>query len=173
MPLLPYLSDLPFASLLSALIFLTLCLHRVYLWHRLRHIPGPMLASWSVGWQLTGALSGRYHKWLKDAVDKHGKSCRHDLHLASSPADEEYKYPGLLIRIGPNELLSTDPEVLRRMSAVRSAYTKGPFYDAARFVPDVDNVVSMRDEGKHKALRAKMTPAVRHLPCLLTPCHRS
>lgn len=47
------------------------------------------------------------------------------------------------------------------MSAVRSTYTKGDFYMSGRIVPDVDNVVSERNEVKHKAMKAKMTPGVR------------
>lgn len=47
------------------------------------------------------------------------------------------------------------------MSAVRSLYTKGDFYMSGRIVPDIDNVVSERDEAKHKAMKAKMTPGVR------------
>ncbi|KAI8688953.1 hypothetical protein NCS55_00150600 [Fusarium keratoplasticum] len=105
-------------------------------WHRLRHIPGPRGAGWSTWWQLSGALSGRYHEHLKQAADQFGP----------------------LVRIGPNELLSTDPDVLRNMSAVRSTYTKGNFYMSGRIVPDVDNVVSERNEAKHKAMKAKMTP---------------
>lgn len=71
---------------------------------------------------------------------------------------------GPLVRIGPNELLSADPDVLRRMSAVRSLYTKGSFYESGRITPGVDNVVSMRDEEKHKEMRARMWTAVRVLP---------
>ncbi|KAH8734711.1 cytochrome P450 [Ilyonectria robusta] len=109
---------------------------RVRRWSRLRHIPGPRIAGWSTWWQLRSALSGRYHERLKEQADLHGP----------------------LIRIGPNELLSTDPVVLRNMSAVRSRYTKGDFYSSGRIVPGVDNVVSMRDEAKHKVMRAKMAP---------------
>jgi hypothetical protein len=46
------------------------------------------------------------------------------------------------------------------MSAVRSTYTKGDFYSSGRIIPKVDNVVSERDEVKHKAMRAKMAPGV-------------
>ncbi|GKT64198.1 cytochrome P450 [Colletotrichum tofieldiae] len=52
-----------------------------------------------------------------------------------------------------------DPDSLRKMSAVRSPYTKGDFYDSGRITPGVDNVVSMRDEHEHKAMRARMAPA--------------
>lgn len=73
---------------------------------------------------------------------------------------------GPLVRIGPNELLSTDPEVIRRISGVRSRYQKGRFYDSGKVTPGVDTVVSMRDEKKHKAMRAKMWAGVSLLAIL-------
>ncbi|KAK0667048.1 putative cytochrome P450 E-class, group I [Cercophora samala] len=66
---------------------------------------------------------------------------------------------GPLVRIGPNDLLCTDPDTLRRMSSVRSAYTKGVFYETGRIIPGYNNIVCERDEDKHKALRAKMAGA--------------
>lgn len=72
--------------------------------------------------------------------------------------------PGPLVRIGPNELTCSDPDVLRRMSAARSLYTKGDFYKTGRIIPGYDNIVTQRDDGKHKALRAQMTNAVCPLP---------
>ncbi|KAK0739351.1 cytochrome P450, partial [Apiosordaria backusii] len=63
---------------------------------------------------------------------------------------------GPLVRIGPNDLLCTDPETLRRMSAVRSRYTKGVFYETGRIIPGCNNIGCERDEKRHKALRAKM-----------------
>lgn len=53
------------------------------------------------------------------------------------------------------------------MSAVRSIYTKGDFYTSGRIVPNVDNVVSERDEVKHKAMRAKMAPGASHLALII------
>ena len=32
---------------------------------------------------------------------------------------------GSLVRVGPNEVITNDPEVLRRVMAVRSTYTRG------------------------------------------------
>ncbi|KAF4991133.1 hypothetical protein FDECE_14136 [Fusarium decemcellulare] len=133
------LAGLTWARLyLGAFVFLITAIvaRQVRRWYRLRHIPGPRGTGLSTWWQLNGALSGRYHEHLKDAADQFGP----------------------LVRIGPNELLSTDPTVIRNMSAVRSAYTKGDFYASGRIVPNVDNVVSERDEVKHKAMRAKMAP---------------
>jgi len=106
-------------------------------WYRLRKIPGPFVASVSVLWQLKKAIGGTYHEHLNDIARKYGP----------------------LARIGPNELLCTDPDSLRKISAVRSPYTKGDFYDSGRITPGVDNVVSMRDESEHKAMRARMAPA--------------
>lgn len=52
--------------------------------------------------------------------------------------------------------------MLQRISGARSTYTKGPFYRSGRVLPGVDNVVSITDEVKHKAMRAKMAPGVNH-----------
>ncbi|KAJ3494719.1 hypothetical protein NLG97_g3900 [Lecanicillium saksenae] len=107
---------------------------QIWVWHRLRHIPGPWSASWSLWWQLRGAMSGDFPQILKETIDEYGP----------------------LVRIGPNQLVSSDPDVLRHMSAVRGHFTKGGFYKAGRIVPGVDNVVSAVDEGQHKAMRAQM-----------------
>lgn len=68
---------------------------------------------------------------------------------------------GHIARIGPNTLVTDDPEVVKRMWAVRSKYKKGDFYDAVRFDPSRDNIISMRDDEKHNILRAKMAAGVR------------
>lgn len=47
-------------------------LRQARLWYRLRHIPGPRLASWSIWWQLRGALSGDLPQLLKAATDEYG-----------------------------------------------------------------------------------------------------
>ncbi|GAP88092.1 putative cytochrome p450 [Rosellinia necatrix] len=103
-------------------------------WRRLRHIPGPFLGSVSSFWMVKISLTGAFHQHLRHVSELYGP----------------------LVRIGPNELLSTDPEILRMMSAVRSPYTKGVFYETGRITPEEDTVVSLRDEKKHRTLRAKM-----------------
>lgn len=74
--------------------------------------------------------------------------------------DNELMYAGSLARVGPNDLVTDDPDILRRMMAVRSPYTRGPWYDAMRFDPMKDNLLSMRDEEAHTALRNKMAAGV-------------
>lgn len=68
------------------------------------------------------------------------------------------RFSGPLVRLGPNQLVTNDPDVLRRIWAVRSKYKKGPFYEAVRFNPERDNLISMRNDTLHAELRAKMAP---------------
>ncbi|GKT92834.1 pisatin demethylase [Colletotrichum tofieldiae] len=103
-------------------------------WHRLRHVPGPPGAAFSKWWMLRNTLGGQMHLALKRACDEYGP----------------------VVRIGPNDLVTNDSELLRRMWAVRSPYCKGAFYEAVRFDPTRDNLISMRDDHKHNELRAKM-----------------
>lgn len=103
-------------------------------WRRLKHIPGPPSAGLSKWWMLRNTLGGSMHLALKAACDTHG-------HVA---------------RVGPNTLVTDDPEVVKRMWAVRSSYKKGDFYDAVRFDPTRDNIISQRDDDLHNELRAKM-----------------
>ncbi|KAK4228904.1 cytochrome P450 [Podospora fimiseda] len=105
--------------------------------HRLRHIPGPFLATISPLWMIHKLSTGRFVQHLKQTSDNYGP----------------------LVRIGPNDLLCTDPDTIRRMSSVRSMYTKGRFYESGRVIPGFDNVVSERNEGRHRELRTKMTGA--------------
>jgi hypothetical protein len=59
------------------------------------------------------------------------------------------------------------------MWAVRSPYKKGPFYDAVKFDPSRDNIISMRDDRAHEMLRAKMAAGVRPaLSALRAWCHQ-
>lgn len=133
-------------------------------WYRLRHIPGPASAGWSKWWQLSGALSGSYHEKLHSACEEYGV-----LPLVSCWCFRRTSFAkllfacllGSLVRIGPTQLLTSDPELLKRIAAPRSKYGKAPFYTSGRIVPGVDNVVSTRDEEKHKKMRAEMAPAVR------------
>jgi hypothetical protein len=68
----------------------------------------------------------------------------------------------------------SDPDTFRKISAVRSPYTKGEFYTFARLVPDEDNLFSMRDEEKRRELKAKMASAVSTpLRGFLTSSHRA
>ena len=55
-------------------------------------------------------------------------------------------------------LITTDPELYRRMNAVRSTFTRGPWYAALKLHPDRDNITSYVDERKHADIRSRMAP---------------
>ena len=67
---------------------------------------------------------------------------------------------GSVVRVGPNQLVTDDPEVLRKISAVRSPYRRSNWYDGMRLEPDHDHVLSERDENRHNVLRTKMAAGV-------------
>ena len=55
-------------------------------------------------------------------------------------------------------LITTNAELLRRMSAVRSPFTRGEWYSCLKLHPDHENVVSLVDERLHLELRNRMSP---------------
>ena len=113
---------------------LLMMINAVRSYYRLSHIPGPPLAAFSRLWLLSGLFGTRNHLNLHEASQKYGS----------------------LTRIGPNHLTTSDPELVRRMSAPRSPYRRSSWFQAFRFKPGTDNVLSQRHEEKHEQLRRKM-----------------
>ncbi|KAF4954313.1 hypothetical protein FGADI_5336 [Fusarium gaditjirri] len=103
-------------------------------WYRLSHVPGPFWAGFSKAWMVRQSFKGIQPYAIQQANEKYGS----------------------LVRIGPNELATDDPKLLKRMMSSRSAYTRGPWYNALRFEPGKDNLFSMRDDDAHTKLRNKM-----------------
>ncbi|MCJ1433379.1 hypothetical protein MMC27_002739 [Xylographa pallens] len=64
---------------------------------------------------------------------------------------------GSLARIGPNLLITDDPETTRKILSPRSPYLRAPCFDTLRIDPAITNVVSERDSKKHQALRYKLS----------------
>ncbi|QSZ33683.1 hypothetical protein DSL72_005254 [Monilinia vaccinii-corymbosi] len=119
----------------SILAFLTtvLILNRYLVWSRLCHVPGPRLAPFSNYWMLRGALTGKFPQILNDVCEIYGP----------------------LARIGPNDLICSDPDVIRRMSSAKSGYRRSNFYSSFSFIPDRYNMLSTTDEKIHADLKAK------------------
>ncbi|KAI0120338.1 cytochrome P450 [Hypoxylon sp. NC0597] len=65
---------------------------------------------------------------------------------------------GDLFRIGPNQLMTTDVDIIRRMAHPKSAYTRAPFYQTFRFDPTQDNSFSLLDEKEHIRRRTNFGP---------------
>jgi len=92
----------------------------------LPHIPSAFWNTPSCYYQLaTNGYAGRLYILNKERHDKHGR----------------------LIRIGPNHILSDDPDVIRQMSHVRSGYCKSNYFTTGRFIPGSDNTLSFG--GRH------------------------
>ncbi|KAI0593101.1 pisatin demethylase [Biscogniauxia sp. FL1348] len=109
----------------------------VVTWYRLRHIPGPFLAKFSYLWLGWASRTGR---------------------MAYIYAELSPKY-GPLVRVGPNEITTDDPEVVRRISGARSAYGKDTWYIGSRFNPYRDNMLTTVDAHEHDKLKARAAPA--------------
>ncbi len=105
-------------------------------YRRLSHIPGPKL------WALTRLPLIQAH--LSGTYEKYGHLC------------ERY---GKFVRIGPNYLLTSDPDIVRRMNHPRSPYIKSNWYFGSRFSPGIDNMISERDDHIHDNMRKKAAPA--------------
>ncbi|KAF7188764.1 Cytochrome P450 monooxygenase [Pseudocercospora fuligena] len=104
-------------------------------YQRLSHIPGP------TGWGLTVI------PWVL-------------VHLKPDMMDQYHqlsKKYGPLVRVGPNTVITSDADVIRKMSAVQSPYRRSMNYYAMRLNPGKDHVFSTRDEAVHNNLRKTMT----------------
>lgn len=63
---------------------------------------------------------------------------------------------GDVARIGPNHLVTCNPDLIRRMNARKSSWRRSDWYTGARFEPKKDTIITQRDEIKHHELRSKM-----------------
>lgn len=101
---------------------------------RFRHLAkfrGPWIAAYTRLWLCRTIASGNMAQLLVDVNKKYGP----------------------VARIGPNHLVTDDPEFVKRMTAARSHYVRGPWFDSLRFDPGQSNISSERDTGKHNHLR--------------------
>ncbi|KAK1757894.1 cytochrome P450 [Echria macrotheca] len=106
-------------------------------WWRLRHVPGPFLASFSYLWLARVQRSGRMGPIYRDLPAKYGS----------------------LVRIGPNEVTTDDPEVIRRMSSARTRYVRDSWYLAGRWTPYEKHFFNELDSQAHDAQKARVLTA--------------
>ncbi|OAP64768.1 hypothetical protein AYL99_00740 [Fonsecaea erecta] len=72
--------------------------------------------------------------------------------------EEVLKKYGSPARIGPNMIMTDDPEFVRVMTAPRSPFRRGHWYKGMKIDPRINNLLSEQDERRHAELRAKMMP---------------
>src|SRR5207247_1853985 len=63
-----------------------------------------------------------------------------------------------LIRIGPDVLITDDPEVVRKMNSARSPYKKDKWYTLFRADPYQHSMLSTDDDALHQDIRSKVMP---------------
>ncbi|KAK8127654.1 BcABA1- cytochrome P450 monooxygenase [Apiospora sp. TS-2023a] len=100
-------------------------------WWRLRHVPGPFIASVSWLWAPYLVLRGRGHEFL---------------HLR--------KY-GSVVRTGPNAVVVDDPQALRQLNGARSLANRDTWYSPTKMDPDQAATFSSLEIGPHDRLKAK------------------
>ena len=101
-------------------------------WFRLRHIPGPFLASFSYLWLMKNNMLG-----------------------ISSTQLLSLKRYGSVVRVGPNYVLTDDPDALRRISGARSTYGRDAWWKGVRIDPRQDNMLTTTDTAAHDRLKAQ------------------
>lgn len=76
---------------------------------------------------------------------------------------------GSIARIGPNTVVTSDADLVRKMNASRgSTYTRGMWYKAFKLDAERENLLTELDEEKHMNMRNKVSPGVRTFP--RAPC---
>lgn len=107
-------------------------------WYRLRHIPGPFVASFSYLWIASVTRSGRQYEIYRDLRKKYDVS---------------------LVRVGPNDLTTDDPDIIRRVSSAKGDYRKGQAYTGNRFNPYIQTMFTILDPVEHDKAKAKVAAA--------------
>jgi hypothetical protein len=117
--------------LLGTGVIVYLLLSTIAAWYRLRHFKGPFPGGLSYFFIMKSTISGRMWEAYKDLNETYGP----------------------LARIGPNDLITDDPDIIRRMSAARSAYRRSGWYGAMKLNPYEDSLFSLRDTAAHDKLK--------------------
>jgi hypothetical protein len=69
-------------------------------------------------------------------------------------------FSGGTARIGPNTVITSSENFIRKSNSARGTYLRGFWFSAFKFDADYENVFSERDEEKHTAMRAKLAAGV-------------
>lgn len=103
-------------------------------WWRLRKFPAvSWLANFSYLWLGKTTFSGRLYWVHRELHHKHK-----------------------LVRVGPNELITGDPEIIRRINKERSGYDRGAWYNGGRINPYYDNMFSTKQPTAHTKYRSRV-----------------
>ncbi|KAH9900101.1 cytochrome P450 [Xylariomycetidae sp. FL2044] len=104
-------------------------------WYRLRHVDGPFLASFTYLWMFRQSLKRKQAAIYHEVTQKYG----------------------LLARIGPNDLITGDPEIIRRMGSARSKYGRSSWYGEMRVDPYIPSGIAIMDTATHDKMKAQLS----------------
>ncbi|KAK6841133.1 hypothetical protein PG987_001993 [Apiospora arundinis] len=142
-PLLPSPMAAPmyYAAIVGVSTVLWYLLTGIAAWYRLRRFPAVhWSAHFSYFWAGKTAYGGQQYWVHRVMFDGRGEE---------TP----------LLRIGPNELITNDPDIVRRISAARSGYDRDPWYSAGRFNPYYDNMFTVLTATAHARFRSRTSHA--------------
>ncbi|KAL2148282.1 hypothetical protein VTH82DRAFT_2430 [Thermothelomyces myriococcoides] len=125
---------------LEVVVAIAYVISSVVAWWRLREFKGPFLASFSYMWLGWVSWSGRMGEELAKAEAKYGGP------------------PPTTIRVGPSQLLTSDPDAIRRSSAARSRYSRSTWYNSATLDPYEPSMLNTLDTAAHDRLKAMTAP---------------
>jgi cytochrome P450 len=125
--------------IVSCCLLLTLIAHSTWKsWKRLCHIPSPsIVAAFTNFWLARITFSGKQF-WVHR---------------------EWHAHHGPLVRIGPNNVITDDPNVLRDINLTKANYSRGSYYQAGRFNPYHENLFAMLEPVSHRAAKARSAAA--------------
>ncbi|KAI3391028.1 hypothetical protein diail_8107 [Diaporthe ilicicola] len=106
--------------------------------YRLRKFKGPWVAKFSHAWLAWASYSGR-------ATDYYWA------------ARQKYRTP--LLRVGPDTLLTDDPDVVRQINTLRNGYGRAKWYEAFHLDPYFHNMFSTRDLAYHDDVKSRTAAA--------------
>lgn len=107
-----------------------------FAWYRLRKFSGPSTAGFSYVWLALMSVSGKSYKTQMDLNKKYG-------HLA---------------RVGPNELITDDCDLIKLMGSARSSWARSKWYNSGRVHPTDDTILNVVDTTTHDKFRHDMIP---------------
>lgn len=120
-------------------------------YRRLSQFKGPPLASFSRFWLFWKECAGQLPKSQVAALEQYGTCSSHPKRCDSS-TDARIGSPA---RIGHDLLVTDDADLIMRMNAPGSKWTRSGWYDAMRMDPRKDSVFSTRNEKLHAELKSK------------------
>ncbi|KAK3348529.1 cytochrome P450 [Neurospora tetraspora] len=127
----PYALPILAVSLVTYLLVSTIITYR-----RLSHFPGPFLGSFSPLFMLKVWFSGHH-------ADGYSR------------LNQQYQSP--LVRIGPQDLITDDPAIIRHMNGARSAWGRSIWYRAMTFDPRGGSLFDEPDTKTHDLFKARLS----------------